>query len=100
MSEFHFLRPLWLLLLPLGAWLIWWLRHTGASAGRWRRLVDEALHPFVLTGSDSTLREYRFISGMALAASRIFPAAFSISDVASRKSGISGIFSICLSKSL
>ena len=23
MAEFHFLRPLWLLLLPVGAWLIW-----------------------------------------------------------------------------
>ena len=34
MAEFHFLRPLWLLLLPVGAWLIWQLLRGRADERR------------------------------------------------------------------
>jgi len=48
MSEFHFLRPLWLLaLLPL-AWLSWRLYRLGRGGGDWRRLCDPALLPYIL----------------------------------------------------
>ncbi|HEY5623209.1 MAG TPA: VWA domain-containing protein [Gammaproteobacteria bacterium] len=57
MAEFHFLRPLWLLALPPGLWLIWKLVRSGGIGGRWRTLVDEALQPFVLTGTDVVVRE-------------------------------------------
>ncbi len=57
MSEFHFLRPWWLLILPVGLWLIWQLSRSGNIGGRWRALVDEALQPFVLTGSQVVFKE-------------------------------------------
>lgn len=48
-SEFHFLRPYWLLAAPLLLWLAW--RASGViagSGGNWRHLVDAALQPYVL----------------------------------------------------
>jgi Ca-activated chloride channel family protein len=48
MSEFHFLRPFWLLaLLPL-AWLSWRLYRQGREGGDWRRVCDPALLPYML----------------------------------------------------
>ena len=43
MAEFHFLRPLWLALLPVGAWLIWQLLRGRADSGGWRNVVDAEL---------------------------------------------------------
>jgi Ca-activated chloride channel homolog len=48
MAEFHFLRPWWLLALPVSAVLIWVLLKRGAGVGAWQNLVDEALRPHVL----------------------------------------------------
>ena len=48
MAELHFLRPLWLLLLPVGAWLIWQLLRGRADSGGWRSVVDASLRPYVL----------------------------------------------------
>lgn len=59
MSEFHFLRPWWLAILPLGFWLAWRLTRAGGLAGRWRSLVDRALHPYVLASAGASLRERR-----------------------------------------
>ena len=61
MAEFHFVRPFWLLLLPLGIWLVWRLARGSASAGRWQTWVDEALQPLVLTAADSALRGKRWL---------------------------------------
>jgi Ca-activated chloride channel family protein len=61
MLEFHFLRPLWLLLLPLGIWLAWRLTRATSLGGRWRSVIDAALQPYVLTGGDVALRERRAI---------------------------------------
>ena len=59
MSEFHFLRPLWLLaLVPLAALLIQMYR-TRSSAGAWEKVCDPALVPFVIQpgkGGASPLR--------------------------------------------
>jgi Ca-activated chloride channel family protein len=48
MAEFHFLRPLWLWLLPVGVWLVWQLLRGRAESGGWRSFVDARLRPFVL----------------------------------------------------
>ncbi|HEX5056315.1 MAG TPA: VWA domain-containing protein [Gammaproteobacteria bacterium] len=56
MSEFHFIRPLWLLaLLPCGALLAWYYlrrRHQGL----WTGYVEPQLWPHVLAGFDETRR--------------------------------------------
>lgn len=68
MSEFHFLRPLWLLALPVGWWLIWlWLGAGSSRRGGWRRVVDERLRPYVLTAPDA-LRAHRLPLAAALLA--------------------------------
>jgi Ca-activated chloride channel homolog len=54
MAEFHFLRPLWLVLLPAGAWLIWQLLRGRADGGAWRRIVEPTLRPHVLAESASS----------------------------------------------
>ena len=68
MAEFHFVRPFWLLLLPVVAWLVWRLTRGSATAGHWRTWVDEALQPFVLTAADTALRGHRWLLSGALAA--------------------------------
>ncbi|MEO8461447.1 MAG: VWA domain-containing protein, partial [Dokdonella sp.] len=53
LSDFHFLRPLWLLLLlglPL-LWLTW--RRSGSDAGGWRHVVDRQLLPYLLDGQSA-----------------------------------------------
>jgi Ca-activated chloride channel family protein len=53
MSEFHFLRPWWLLaLLPLAGVVVLLLRQ-GRSSGAWQDHVDAALLPYVLAGTPS-----------------------------------------------
>lgn len=45
----HVLRPFWLLILPLLAWLLWRLWHRQRQIGRWQRLLPEAFHAALLT---------------------------------------------------
>ncbi len=61
MFEFHFLRPWWLALLPVGLWLGWRLTRAAGFTGKWRQFVDRALQPYVLAGAEATLRERRFV---------------------------------------
>ena len=68
MADFHFVRPFWLLLLPVGIWLVWRLAQGSANAGRWRIWVDDALQPFVLTAADSAQRGKRWLLSGAAAA--------------------------------
>lgn len=51
MSEFHFLRPIWLLGLPLLALLCLWLWRRRSRAGRWQAVCDPALLPHLLLGA-------------------------------------------------
>ncbi|HEY3519284.1 MAG TPA: hypothetical protein VGL98_19695, partial [Gammaproteobacteria bacterium] len=67
MAEFHFLRPLWLLVLPIGAWLIWQLLRGRADSGGWRSVVDASLRPHVLA-EPAVLRDGRLALFVALAA--------------------------------
>jgi Ca-activated chloride channel family protein len=66
-AELHFLRPLWLLLLPVGAWLIWQLLRGRADAGGWRSVVDAQLKPHVLAEPE-VLRDSRLALLVALVA--------------------------------
>ena len=53
LAEFHFLRPLWLLLL-LAIPLFWLLRHRGrADAGAWRGAIDPHLLPHLIERIDA-----------------------------------------------
>lgn len=45
------LRPLWLLALPLLAWLLWRLWHRERQSGRWQQLLPPAFHAVLLSGS-------------------------------------------------
>jgi len=52
MTDFHFLRPWWLLaVLPLAA-LLWGLYRRRRSTGDWKDICDAALLPHVLIGGD------------------------------------------------
>jgi Ca-activated chloride channel family protein len=68
MLEFHFLRPWWLAILPIGVWLVWQFTRSAGLAGRWRRLVDRDLQPYVLTGAQATVSERRIVVRSALTA--------------------------------
>ena len=46
----HWLRPFWLLLLPLLAWLLWQLTQRKKRSGRWQALLPEAFHATLLRG--------------------------------------------------
>lgn len=55
-SDFHFLRPLWfVLLLPLLG-LVWWALRTRAHSSLWSRVCDAALLPFVVQGRVTHLK--------------------------------------------
>ncbi len=45
----HLLRPGWLLILPLLAWLLWRLCQRQRRIGRWQRLLPERFHAPLLT---------------------------------------------------
>ncbi len=45
----HLLRPWWLAIVPLLAWLLWRLWHRQLQVGRWQRLLPEAFHAALLT---------------------------------------------------
>lgn len=46
----EWLRPLWLLPLPLLAWLLWRLWHRERASGRWQLLLPAAFHQVLLKG--------------------------------------------------
>ena len=50
LDTFHFLRPVWLLLIPLGWLLAWWLRRAGGALQAWRQIVDAELLEFLTVG--------------------------------------------------
>ncbi|HEX6995986.1 MAG TPA: VWA domain-containing protein [Gammaproteobacteria bacterium] len=66
LDDFHFLRPAWLLALPVGVALIVYAFRAHASGGAWRRVVDRALQPFVLTSADRyTGRRWPLVAAVA-----------------------------------
>jgi Ca-activated chloride channel family protein len=58
MTDFHFLRPWWLLaIVPLAA-LLWGLYRRRRRSGGWKHICDEALLPYVLIGGDGRTGSY------------------------------------------
>ena len=46
----HWLRPYWLVLLPLLGWLLWQLWHRERRSGHWQLLLPPAFHAVLLSG--------------------------------------------------
>lgn len=67
-ASFHFLRPLWLLALPLGLILVWRLASQKRRAGSWRKVVDPVLQQHVLVGAAGAGGERRWPFSLALLA--------------------------------
>jgi Ca-activated chloride channel family protein len=60
MDDFHFLRPLWLLALPLGpllAWSLWRRLHEGVQ---WREVCDPHLLPHLLVAPSAARRKWPY----------------------------------------
>ncbi|WP_137817925.1 VWA domain-containing protein [Pseudomonas sp. 2FG] len=49
----HWLRPFWLLILPLLGWLLWRLWHRQRRVGRWQMLLPAAFHAVLLSGGNN-----------------------------------------------
>ncbi len=48
LSQFHFLRPWWLLAIPTVLLLGWWLKRGQSSGGRWREVISPELVQFLV----------------------------------------------------
>ena len=75
LPEFVLVRPWWLLAIPPGLVLVWWLRRHWARSGSWESIVDPALLPHLLVGTGTPRREWPWavmavavaVAGLALA---------------------------------
>jgi len=52
LADFHFIRPLWLLAVPVGPLLAWWLWQRSGGASNWQGICDQQLlqHLLVTVG--------------------------------------------------
>jgi Ca-activated chloride channel family protein len=66
LTDFHFLYPLWFLLLPLLLLLLRWLYQTSTSGTQWHDFIDEKLRPYILT-TGSEKKNNRFVISVAIA---------------------------------
>ncbi|QNK00131.1 VWA domain-containing protein [Dyella telluris] len=53
---FHFIRPLWLLLLPLGPLLLWWWRRRNDPLQRWKGMIAPHLLAHLVVGDSERWR--------------------------------------------
>ena len=75
MPEFVLVRPWWLVAIPPGLALVWWLRRHWVRSGCWESIVDPALLPHLLVGTGTPRREWPWavmavavaVAGLALA---------------------------------
>lgn len=58
LEHFHFLRPAWLLLLPISLALAWWLRHPGGDLSAWQKIADERLLSYLTSGRGDSRRRW------------------------------------------
>ena len=54
MEDFHFLRPIFLIVLPFFWWGLRWISDCNNKNRNWNNVVDEQLRPFVLEGGANT----------------------------------------------
>lgn len=77
-AEFHWLRPEWLLAIPLVAAFAWYSARRRLRPGRWQRVVDPALQPHVLSRAPRSGLDYRswllFLGGTLAALALAGPA--------------------------
>ena len=67
LETFHFLRPGWLLLIPVGLVLAWWLRSAGGALQSWRKIVDSELLEFLTVGEGKGQSSRRWLVLFAVA---------------------------------
>jgi Ca-activated chloride channel family protein len=68
MAEFHFLRPEWLVLLPVAAWLAWRIGTGRGGTSGWLAVVDKSLQPYVLSeGENVSQRRWPLLAVLAAA---------------------------------
>lgn len=68
LADFHFLRPAWLLALPIAAWLAWRVGIGRGGKSGWLDVVDKALQPFVLSdGENISQRRWPLLAVLASA---------------------------------
>ncbi|WNC71276.1 tetratricopeptide repeat protein [Thalassotalea psychrophila] len=53
MSEFHFIRPLWLLAVVVLVWVIWQLRKIRISSSAWHHVIPKHLAHMLLSSSEN-----------------------------------------------
>lgn len=58
MTEFMLVRPWWLVAIPAGLALVWWLRRRWNRSGSWESIVDPVLLPHLLIGAGTPRREW------------------------------------------
>ena len=66
LADFHFLYPLWFLLLPILAGFIWWLNQIHSGSTQWNDFIDENLRPYILSRGSGE-KNKTFIISVALA---------------------------------
>ncbi|HET6628494.1 MAG TPA: VWA domain-containing protein [Woeseiaceae bacterium] len=59
-GDFHFLRPEWLLAVPLVAAFAWYSARRRLRPGGWQRVIDPALQPHVLSRAPRAGVDYRW----------------------------------------
>lgn len=60
LADFQFLRPEWLLAIPIVVTAAIWFARRRFGAGRWETIVDPALAPYVLSGAQGKSSDYRW----------------------------------------
>ena len=62
LANFHFLYPLWFLLLPLLGLFVWWLKQSQSGVSSWNDFIDENLRPYVLSDKSTAKNKYFLLS--------------------------------------